>query len=166
MFSNKDGVGNKIEVFAGGKSQYRYTVCGEGYLGQNSSSEFIGLKDATLIDYIKVTWNRTGVVETINNISPNQSIIIQEGNGVLSNHQEEKLSYTVFPNPSDDGRFTISNLQEDFTYTVFDLQGKKISTGKLHATQKDIDISIFPSGVYALKILSETTSETLKIVKK
>jgi len=32
--SNRNGIGSKIEVFANGKSQYRYTLCGEGYLSQ------------------------------------------------------------------------------------------------------------------------------------
>ncbi|MFY0629920.1 MAG: VCBS repeat-containing protein [Flavobacteriaceae bacterium] len=164
--SNKDGIGNKIEVFAGGKSQYRYTVCGEGYLGQNSDSEFIGLKDATLIDYIKVTWNRTGVVETIHNITPNQTIIIQEGNGVLNTQQEEKISHTVFPNPSDDGRFTINNLQQNFTYTVFNLQGKKLAYGELSPSQKTIDLHTLSSGVYLLKVVSDTTSEVFKILRE
>ena len=164
--SNKDGVGNKIEVFAGGKSQYRYTVCGEGYLGQNSSSEFIGLKDATLIDYIKVTWNRTGVVETITNISPNQSIIIQEGNGVLSTQQEEKLSHSVFPNPSNSGEFLIKNLESHFDFTLYNISGKQISEGHLSPVRNSINLKTYPSGIYLLKIRNNNTLQTMKLIKK
>ena len=81
--SNKDGIGSTIEVYANGKSQYRYTLCGEGYLGQNSSSEFFGLKDASNIDYIKVQW-LSGMEDIITNVDANQSITIVEGEGLLN----------------------------------------------------------------------------------
>ncbi|MBL4604850.1 MAG: CRTAC1 family protein, partial [Flavobacteriaceae bacterium] len=83
VLGNRDGIGNRIEINAGGKSQYRYTLSGEGYLGQNSTYEFVGLEAATIIDYIKITWSTTGIVETITNVQPNQSITVKEGSGVV-----------------------------------------------------------------------------------
>ena len=78
--SNSAGIGSKIEVFAGGKLQYGYTLCGEGYLGQNSAYEFFGLKDATQADYVKVTW-LSGVVDMIEDVTANKSYSIVEGSG-------------------------------------------------------------------------------------
>ncbi|MFD2566403.1 FG-GAP-like repeat-containing protein [Pseudotenacibaculum haliotis] len=164
--SNKDGIGNKIEIHANGESQYRYTVCGEGYLGQNSSSEFVGLKDATNIDYIKVTWNTTGQVETINNITPNQSITIQEGNGVLSTDDENFSNLSIYPNPSDDGLFYIKNpTQESLNYRVFNILGKELTKGTF-SLETSIDLSSFSSGIYLVKVSSSNKSQAYRIVKK
>ncbi len=55
MVSNKDGVGNKIEIRANGNSQYLYTYAREGYLRQNSAFEFVGVGTAKDIEYVKVT---------------------------------------------------------------------------------------------------------------
>lgn len=78
--SNKAGIGSKIELFADGKLQYRYTLCGEGYLGQNSGYEFFGLKQAPQADYIKVTW-LSGMVDIIEAVDANKTYSIVEGSG-------------------------------------------------------------------------------------
>ncbi|MCW5516777.1 FG-GAP-like repeat-containing protein [Muriicola sp. Z0-33] len=78
--SNKAGIGSKIEMFANGQLQYRYTLCGEGYLGQNSGYEFFGLKQAPKADYIKVTW-LSGVVDMIEEVAANKNYSILEGSG-------------------------------------------------------------------------------------
>lgn len=156
--SNKDGYGNKIEVFANGKSQYRYTVCGEGYLGQNSEYEFFGLGSATQIDYIKVTWNKTGIVETINNVSVNQAIKIQEGNGILSSTEPVQLNFNVYPNPSNTGIFTLS---KEMNIEIYDISGRLITPNK---TSKTIDLSSFSKGIYFAKVISGNSSQTIKLV--
>lgn len=163
--SNKSGIGNRIEVFANGISQYRYTACGEGFLGQNSGYEFIGLADATSVDYIKITWNKTGVTETITNITPNQSILIQEGNGVLSIEDTDITAVSIYPNPSDTGIFYISNqVTGKKTIEVFNILGKKIKTIRTEGNQ--IDLSEASQGVYLLKIKLENRIFVKKIIKK
>ncbi|MGJ8743216.1 FG-GAP-like repeat-containing protein [Polaribacter sp.] len=166
--SNKDGIGNRIEVFANGKSQFRYTLCGEGYLGQNSSYEFFGLANAASIDYIKVTWNTTGIVETINNVGINNAITIEEGNGVLNTKSFENTTINVFPNPSVNGVFTLSLPENNNfkTIVVFDASGRKILSKSTTEITSEINLSSFSMGVYFVKIQSITQSQTLKIIKK
>ena len=162
--SNKDGVGNKIEVHANGKSQYRYTICGEGYLGQNSSSEFVGIGTAINIDYIKVTWNTTGQVETINNVSPNQSITIQEGNGILSNPDEDLLQWSVYPNQSESGVFKVKrNVSSEMEISVMDVQCKNLF--KLRTNTNEINLSNLSDGVYFLRIKSGNQMTVHKLIK-
>lgn len=162
--SNKDGIGNRIEVFASGKSQYKFTVCGEGYLSQNSQYEFVGVGNATNIDYIKVTWSKTGIVETINNVQPNQAITIQEGNGVLSTLNEELNTFTVYPNPSISGIFNFLSSNNDTYYVeIFDVTGRTIVT-KIQLENK-IDLSKFSKGIYIAKINSKGKSKTVKLIK-
>ena len=166
--SNKDGIGNRIEVFVNGKSQFRYTLCGEGYLGQNSSYEFFGLANATSIDYIKVTWNKTGVVETIQNVDINKAITIQEGNGILNTNSYTQKRVQVYPNPSVGGLFLINDLKENTlkTILVFDASGRKILSKTTKETSSEINLSNTSSGIYFVKIQSEKNIQTIKIVNK
>jgi hypothetical protein len=94
---NKDGIGNKIEIHANGVSQYRYTLCGEGYLGQNSSYKFIGIGSATNIDYIKITWNHNGQIETINNVATQSSNYHSRREWNFKYHRSEFESIHNFP---------------------------------------------------------------------
>ena len=72
--TNRDGIGNTIEIFINGRSQYRYTLAGEGYISQNSYHEFFGLGEATEVDYVKVTWTGTNTEDIIYDVNANQSI--------------------------------------------------------------------------------------------
>ena len=161
--SNRDGIGNKIEVHANGKSQYRYTVCGEGYLGQNSHYEFVGVGGATNIDYIKVTWNKTGIVETINNVQPNQAVRIQEGNGILNAQSEDLLNFLVYPNPSNNGVYNINSHDDEIKVTVFDLSGRQVYSNSI--VNESLDISKLSSGIYVAKFFSGTKSKTVKLMR-
>jgi len=165
VVSNKDGIGNKIEVRANGKSQYRYTVSGEGYLGQNSEYEFFGLGSATEVEYIKVTWNRTGVVETIQNVAVNQAIKIQEGNGILSSSGETKINFSVYPNPSDSGLFTISNpTSEELSVQIFDISGRLVIPEI--KSLSILDLSGLATGIYMAKIELNNSVQTLKLIRE
>lgn len=163
--SNKDGVGNRIEISAGGKIQYRYTVSGEGYLGQNATHEHVGIGTATNIDYIKITWNTTGQVETINNVQPNQTITVQEGNGVLSVEEDQLNSFTVYPNPSNDGlyNFNITNGETHYA-EVFDLSGRLVYAKKEVNATHPINLNGLSQGVYLAKITANKKSRTIKLI--
>ncbi|MBJ6366853.1 VCBS repeat-containing protein [Snuella sp. CAU 1569] len=78
--SNRDGIGAVIEISASGEKQYRYTLCGEGYLSQNSASEIFGVGSNTLVDYVKVKW-LSGIEDYFYNIDVNQSLTLKEGTG-------------------------------------------------------------------------------------
>ena len=85
--SNRQGIGSWIEISINGNKQYNYTLCGEGFLGQNSAYEFFGLGAANSIDYIKVSW-LSGQVDVIQTPPINSHITIIEGGelGINENH--------------------------------------------------------------------------------
>ena len=126
--SNRDGIGSKIEVFANGKLQYRYTLSGEGYLGQNSNTEIIGVGSATNIDYVKVIW-LSGTVDVLNNVSPNQTLNIVE-NSTLSSEEFETNNFIIYPNPSNGIVNIKSTIKQEFSLTIYDVIGKKITSKK------------------------------------
>ncbi|MBR9845307.1 MAG: CRTAC1 family protein, partial [Algicola sp.] len=96
--SNKSGVGSFIEIAINGEKQYRYTLCGEGYLAQNSATEVFGLGTNSSIDYVRVTW-LSGLVDEITNVSANQLLTIVEGSNLLSNNEYSIKPIKLIPNP-------------------------------------------------------------------
>ena len=84
VLSNRQGVGSKIEVFTGSEYQMRYTHCGIGYMGQNSTTEIIGLGNHTIADSIKITWT-TGHVDVLLQVDENQVLEVVEGSTTSGN---------------------------------------------------------------------------------
>ena len=76
--SNRMGIGSFIKVKAGDKAHFEYTLCGESYISQSSQTEFFGVGDETVIDYVQVTW-LSGETDRIENVAVNQTITIVEG---------------------------------------------------------------------------------------
>jgi hypothetical protein len=54
--SNRDGIGAKVEVFAGGQRHTAERVADSGYLSQDDSRLHFGLGAATVIDKILIHW--------------------------------------------------------------------------------------------------------------
>ena len=166
VISNRDGIGNTIEISIDGQSQYRYTLAGEGYLSQNSFYEFFGTGTATEIDYIKVTWTATGIIETISNIDVNQAIIIKEGSGILSNTdiQTDNL-FSMYPNPSNNGIFKLSiSDNERVSLQIFDLSGRLVTKKNDLRNNDEIDVSHYHKGIYVAKISSGSNISSIKLL--
>jgi hypothetical protein len=165
VISNRDGIGNTIEISIDGQSQYRYTLAGEGYLSQNSFYEFFGTGTAIEIDYIKVTWTATGTIETINNVDVNQAIIIKEGSGILSNTdiQTDNL-FSMYPNPSNNGIFKLSiSDNERVSLQIFDLSGRLVTKKDDLRNNDEIDVSHYHKGIYVAKISSGSNISSIKL---
>lgn len=166
VVSNKDGIGNTIEINVDGQSQYRYTLAGEGYLSQNSFYEFFGTGLSNLIDYVKVTWTSTGATETFNNIEANQSITIKEGIGILNDNDyivEDLLS--IYPNPSNDGVFKLSTKNNvSNTLKVYDLSGRLIFNVKNLKDNDEFSLNHCKKGIYVANLSSGKKSSTIKLV--
>lgn len=165
VVSNKDGIGCKIELYSNEKTQYRYTLNGEGYIAQNSKSEFFGIGTATNIVFVKVTW-LSGIVDILYNIDANQEITIIEGGNILSTNNIRISNFNIFPNPSK-GVFNIemNNLNFNEKLSVFDVFGRKVTADYfLNDKLTLIDLNNLVSGIYFLKISSIKGVFTKKII--
>lgn len=80
--SNRDGIGAWIETTTNGFTQFRYPMSGEAFLAQNTQNHHIGIGSNTLIDNITIKWP-SGVIDVINNVLPNQRIVVKEGMGLI-----------------------------------------------------------------------------------
>ena len=164
--TNRDGIGNTIEIFINGRSQYRYTLAGEGYISQNSYHEFFGLGEATEVDYVKVTWTGTNTEDIIYDVNANQSITIKEGIGVLtSNDIQTNSLFSLYPNPSYDGVFKLSvNNNKSNTLKVYDLAGRLILKIKNLKDKDQFSLNHCKKGIYLAKVSSDHKSSRIKLV--
>jgi hypothetical protein len=162
--SNRQGIGSFIEISTDGEKQYRYTLCGEGYLGQNSASEFFGLALHNTIDYVKVTW-LSGEVDMIYNVSPNQVLTIVEGTYPLSIDEANQPIICVHPNPSSAFiKVTIKNAHEEFFYTIIDVLGKHIKSGKIRNNDV-INIKNLNNGFYLIQLSNGYQKSVMRFIK-
>ena len=83
--SNRDGIGARILVTAGGKTQMREIRCGSGLSNhQDALQACFGLGKATKIDRIEVRWSRQDPTPQIfEDVQVDQHLTIQEGRSRL-----------------------------------------------------------------------------------
>jgi hypothetical protein len=75
--SNRDGIGARVLLTAGGKTQTRWRVSTSGYLSSSDPRLHFGLGDAARIDRITIRWP-SGKVQTLEGQRPNQVITVKE----------------------------------------------------------------------------------------
>lgn len=162
--SNKDGIGSLIEISINGNKQFRYTHCGEGYLSQNSATEFFGLGTNTTVDYIKVKW-LSGIEDIFFNVASNQNIHIVEGVASLSITKPDNILVTISPNPVTDNLLVKSNSPIK-NLRIYNTLQQLIYSDNDFILNKTINFSTMESGMYFLKFIINNQSKTLKIIKK
>ncbi len=81
--SNRDAVGARIVVKAGGKMMTREIAIGDGYGSQNTLRQHFGLGDAAQVDELIVKWPRSGMTQKFTNVAANRFLSVTEGTDVL-----------------------------------------------------------------------------------
>jgi hypothetical protein len=79
--SNRDGLGARLTVTAGGRTQVREVKSGSSYLGQHDLRAHVGLGESMRVDQIDVRWPG-GKTDTIREVVANQIVTITEGQGI------------------------------------------------------------------------------------
>ena len=79
--SNRDGIGTRVQVQAGGLTQIRELDGGNGYASQSTRRIHFGIGSANKIDSLKVRWP-SGLVEQIN-VPINVVTSVLEGSGTV-----------------------------------------------------------------------------------
>ena len=169
VLSNRDGVGTRIATYAGSHYQMRYTHCGIGFLGQNSSTEILGFGNAAVVDSIRITWP-TGHIDMLKSIATDATLLIVEGsttNGEINvdpdisiisgtefpEKNEITNHFSVAPNP-----FREELKLKDITrgiYRIYDGMGNLCQSGVVEDSR--IIMKDYPSGLYHFVILSDNT---------
>lgn len=85
----------------------------------------------------------------------------QEASETLSNQNEQKFEFKIYPNPTSD---YVNILIEDEVkiVTVFNMQGKEI----LKTNSNRVDVSNLTSGVYMIEVITNSGKAISKVIKK
>ena len=75
--SNRDGLGARVEVTAGGRRYTKVNDGQSGYLSQSSLPLYFGLGDAGRVDLVEVTWPGGGK-QSLAGVGCNQTVVIEE----------------------------------------------------------------------------------------
>lgn len=77
--TNRDAVGARVTLRAGGQTHLREVVLGDGYASQNTLRLHFGLADIGEIEEMKVSWPRSGEVQTFTDVPVDRVIEVVEG---------------------------------------------------------------------------------------
>jgi len=75
--SNRDGIGARIRVTAGGKTQTSMVKSSSGYLSQSQLPLVFGLGKSTAVDNVEILWP-SGATQTVSNPAPGRIHVVEE----------------------------------------------------------------------------------------
>lgn len=90
--------------------------------------------------------------------------VTQEGKPIGINDRNTNSVY-LFPNPVKD-ELTVNNITINSIVSIYDVNGRLISTKIANSTLEKIDVSLLKKGVYSIIIKDENTHKTNKFVKQ
>lgn len=79
--SNRDGIGSRVLVRAGGRTQTFEVRAGGSYLSHNDTRAHAGLGAASVVDSLEIRWP-SGVVDTAKGLRVDRFYVADEGRGV------------------------------------------------------------------------------------
>ena len=79
--SNRDGVGARLRLTAGGFTQVREVKAGSSYQSQNDLRVHFGLGKTSHVDRLELRWP-SGRVEILTNLKADQILMVREGEGI------------------------------------------------------------------------------------
>ncbi|WP_460190658.1 FG-GAP-like repeat-containing protein [Urechidicola sp. KH5] len=161
---NKDGIGSWVKAYKDGEVQNRYSLAGEGFISQNSLTEFIGLGSETQLDSLEIHW-LSGIKDIYYDVSANQTFTAVEG-ASLSIDNNLLAEFQIFPNPvKNELKLQLSgNLNG--VIEIFNAFGSKIK--EIDVNNKNslkFDTSNFATGIYSIVIKSSEYKSTKKFIK-
>jgi hypothetical protein len=84
--SNRDGIGARVILTAGGKQRHKQSLGGTSYCSASDQRLLFGLGVNTKVDELQVRWP-SGQITSMKNVRANQYLTIKEGEGVKMIHQ-------------------------------------------------------------------------------
>ncbi|OYQ43166.1 hypothetical protein CHU92_03640 [Flavobacterium cyanobacteriorum] len=96
-----------------------------------------------------------------------ESVAFRLDNAMSVDDNMLKASVKVYPNPSS-GVFSITGMQSSVSYSLYNVLGQQVQSGKLETGSSTINISQSANGVYILKLTDSATGgqASFKLVKE
>jgi hypothetical protein len=89
--SNRDGIGAVVRVSSGPDKQWKMLRSGSSYLSQSELVLTFGLGAHTKADTLEIQWPG-GQVDKLSNVNAGQTVVVQEGKGIVSNRAYGRVS--------------------------------------------------------------------------
>ena len=164
--SNRNGIGARVEIHGAWGTQIRDIRSGQGFKYMSSLDAHFGIGQATAIDQVVIRWP-SGLVDTYNNVSPNQRLIVVEG-ATLGVNSFNNGVFSIFPNPAKN----VVNIQLKANLSVtlksasvYDLTGKVVFT--TNDLSQPINVEKLATGTYILSISdTENRNYAQKFIKE
>jgi hypothetical protein len=80
--SNRDGIGARLRLTAGGRTQMREVKAGSSYLGQNDLRQHFGLGEGIRAERLEVSWP-SGRVDVVQDLPADYIVSVREGSGLV-----------------------------------------------------------------------------------
>ncbi|WP_042720749.1 FG-GAP-like repeat-containing protein [Flavobacterium sp. B17] len=163
--SNRNGIGARVEIYGSWGKQIRDIQSGTGFGNMSTLNAHFGIGQATAITKVIVRWP-SGVVDVINNVTPNTTLNVIEGSYLNTKEvQETQQMLTVYPNPAHD--IVYFKTQKDFIPVeakIYDLTGRIILQTKIE--RDSVSVKELSSGNYMLVLIDKngkTQSQKLMV---
>ena len=86
---------------------------------------------------------------------------------ILNKPSKEIDLIRVYPNPTTSSIVVeLNNKEEDFTVTIFDLQGKKHLQETYYGKRENIDLNYLKNGMYIVEVTNNQKTDRVKIIKE
>lgn len=177
--SNRDGIGSRIEIYAGGKASHRVVTNETSYQSQNSLTQTAGLGTSAVVDSIIVSWPG-GQKSKVTSAGINQTITITEGvlNIQPAIEMKKDLDLPVeyllsqnYPNPFNPTTVIEYQLPEvtEVSIEIYNIVGQRVKElllGQKEAGYHKVEFNGagLPSGIYLYKITAGNFSESKKMI--
>jgi len=153
--SNRDGIGTRIELSAGGVLQTREVIAGSGYGSQGSLTVEFGLGENTVAEVVEMKWP-SGIVTRWTDVQANQMMVAEESFWAVetpdTKHQKSGIESLVFitsgllpnyPNPFNPETWIPYRLieQANVKIKIYDVSGRLIRTLKIGHRRPGVYIS-------------------------
>jgi len=151
--SNRDGIGARIRLVAGGSAQFNHVTTASGYASSSAGPVHFGLGTAKTVEEIEIRWP-SGTTQVLNNVPADQVLHVKEPGGdnpapgtacasgsiAASTGWGTGATFTSFRGHSQSCQFTITTGSDSFapaptiTYTFpHSLSGAPICSLDVHA---------------------------------
>ena len=176
--SNRDAIGSRVEVYAGGQAYVRTTHAGLSYKSQHSHTLTVGVGLATLVDSLAILWPG-GSREVHYNLGIDRIHHFTEG--VVTSTSPEIPGQTnitlepAFPNPFSaatslrwSGALGVNQI-----LAVYDVMGRRVHTvalprgkmsGEITWDGRDSQGRLLPSGIYFFRLEGVTEAKARSVV--
>jgi hypothetical protein len=75
--SNRDGIGARLKVVAGGITQYNHVSFAAGYASSSAGPTHFGLGSSKAADLVEIRWP-SGIVQELRNVAADRILKVQE----------------------------------------------------------------------------------------